>query len=150
MNGNANLNANNLTPQNVVDWRKKLEIENSFEKANKLDWNYYYSNEGARVGLDYVEQYRNTITLEKDSVLIAYGELPVNCWTGNCNAEILIDGNYVCGSGVTGQFGYSTITMFGSVKLTKGTHTVVFRTWTNNNGANHAGYLSKKISLVWF
>lgn len=24
MNGNANLNANNLTPQNVVEWRKKL------------------------------------------------------------------------------------------------------------------------------
>lgn len=26
MNGNANLNANNLTPQNVVDWRNKLNI----------------------------------------------------------------------------------------------------------------------------
>ena len=26
MNGNANLNANNLTPQNVVDWRNKLGI----------------------------------------------------------------------------------------------------------------------------
>lgn len=26
MNGNANLNANNLTPQNVIDWRKKLGI----------------------------------------------------------------------------------------------------------------------------
>ena len=26
MNGNANLNANNLTPSNVVDWRKKLGI----------------------------------------------------------------------------------------------------------------------------
>lgn len=31
MNGNANLNANNLTPQNVEDWRKKLGIfDNKF------------------------------------------------------------------------------------------------------------------------
>ena len=27
MNGNANLNANNLTTQNVEDWRKKLGID---------------------------------------------------------------------------------------------------------------------------
>jgi hypothetical protein len=37
MNGNANLNANNLTPQNVVDWRNKLGVSNFGEYDNL--WN---------------------------------------------------------------------------------------------------------------
>lgn len=32
MNGNANLNANNLTPQNVQDWRNKLKIKDYEEE----------------------------------------------------------------------------------------------------------------------
>ena len=34
MNGNANLNANNLTPQNVTDWREKLGIADAPDLTN--------------------------------------------------------------------------------------------------------------------
>ena len=39
MNGNANLNANNLTPQNIIEWREKLgvpSLENVLFKTDRL------------------------------------------------------------------------------------------------------------------
>ena len=35
MNGNANLNANNLTPQNVIDWQEKLNLRGGRMTASR-------------------------------------------------------------------------------------------------------------------
>ena len=44
MNGNANLNANNLTPQNVEDWRKKLGIGGCLKIKKIWENTQYLSN----------------------------------------------------------------------------------------------------------